>query len=248
MGKRYLLIFGLTFLLVSVLGLGFGTQVLADLTSLYQNPGTTLDAELILSPGSVSQTDSREVVEGIPLSAARQVVGQRLDSLRLAGAYQVMPQGDQLLVKLPQTENMPYIALVVSSVGEIEFIDGGVESPPLGQFVTGPGRPVYQTLFTAQEIRTVVPPDSATGQIFYQLELEPLASERLRNFTEISKNSYICMVLDSQVLNCSTMYHLAGNTLEILPELSSGTVISLADLAIFLESGPLPVPFEVEIQ
>jgi hypothetical protein len=44
------------------------------------------------------------------------------------------------------------------------------------------------------------------------------------------------------------MYHLTGNTLEILPGLSSDTVISLADLAIFLESGPLPVPFVVEMQ
>jgi preprotein translocase subunit SecD len=247
-GKRYLLIFGLTFLSVSLLGLAFGAQVLADLTSLYHNSGVALDAELVLSPRSGSQTESQEGIEGIPLTLAQQVVDQRLDSLRLAGAYQVMPQGDQLLVKLPQTENMPYISLILSSVGEIEFIDGGVESPPLGQFIAGHGVSAYQTLFTAQDIRSVAPPDSATGQIFYQLELEPSASERLLRFTETAQNSYICMVLDGQVLNCSAMYHLSGNTLEILPGLSSDTVISLADLAIFLESGPLPVPFLVKIQ
>lgn len=248
MGKRYLLIFGLTFLSVSLLGLGFGAQVLADLTSLYHNSGVSLDAELVLSPQAGSQADSQEGIEGIPLTLAQQVVDQRLDSLRLAGAYQVMPQGDQLLVKLPQTEDMPYISLILSSVGEIEFIDGGLESPPLGQFVAGPGLPAYQTLFTAQDIRSVSPPDSATGQIFYQLELEPSASEQLQRFTETGQNSYICTVLDGQVINCSAMYHLTGNTLEILPGLSSDTVISLADLAIFLESGPLPVPFVVEIQ
>jgi hypothetical protein len=53
--------------------------------------------------------------------------------------------------------------------------------------------------------------------------------------------------MDGQVLNCSVMYHQAGNSIEILPGLSSGTGISLVDLAIFLESGPLPVPLAAEI-
>jgi len=44
------------------------------------------------------------------------------------------------------------------------------------------------------------------------------------------------------------MYHQAGNTIEILPGLSSGTFLSLADLAIFLESGPLPEPLQAEIR
>ncbi|MEW5959956.1 MAG: hypothetical protein AB1801_19725 [Chloroflexota bacterium] len=243
MGKRYLLIFMFSFVLIGVFGLTLGGQVLADLKTVYQNPPAALSAELVLSPKPVSEVGSRGV-EGVPLAVARQVMDQRLDSLRLAGAYQVIPQGDQLLVILPQSENMPYIASVLSSVGEIEFIDGGLDSPPLGQFVNSGA----QTLFTSREIQSVAPPDSAAGQIFYQLTLTPAVVKRLHSFVDRPRPAYICMVLDGQVLNCSLMYHLSGNILEILPGLSSGTAMSLSDLAIFLASGPLPVPFDVEIR
>ena len=46
------------------------------------------------------------------------------------------------------------------------------------------------------------------------------------------------MVMDEQVINCSTLYHQNGANLEILPELSSGSAISMTDLALFLHSGP----------
>jgi hypothetical protein len=41
------------------------------------------------------------------------------------------------------------------------------------------------------------------------------------------------------------MYHWSGETLEILPNLGGDADLSLADLAIFLSSGPLPVSLEV---
>jgi hypothetical protein len=41
------------------------------------------------------------------------------------------------------------------------------------------------------------------------------------------------------------MYHLSGNTLDILPNLGGEISINLTDLAIFLKSGPLPVSLEV---
>jgi preprotein translocase subunit SecD len=110
-----------------------------------------------------------------------------------------------------------------------------------------PQENVYRTLFVGQEIEAAKLPDSTTGQIFYQLTLQPAAAKRLTTFVETEPDGYICMVMDGQVLNCSVMYHQSGNTIEILPGLSSGTGISLADLAIFLKSGPLPMPLEAEI-
>jgi hypothetical protein len=53
------------------------------------------------------------------------------------------------------------------------------------------------------------------------------------------------MVLDAQVINCSAMYHQTDNTLEILPELSSNSAISMTDLALFLYSGPLSTRLKV---
>ncbi len=58
-------------------------------------------------------------------------------------------------------------------------------------------------------------------------------------------NNYLCLVIDGKVTNCSKMYHLSGATLDILPELADNTGLNLADLAVFLASGPLPVPVEL---
>jgi hypothetical protein len=53
------------------------------------------------------------------------------------------------------------------------------------------------------------------------------------------------MVMDEQVLNCSTMYHQNGSTLEILPELTSSTALNMTDLTVFLYSGPLSTRLKV---
>jgi preprotein translocase subunit SecD len=107
-----------------------------------------------------------------------------------------------------------------------------------------PERHVYPLLFSGHEIREVVPPDPETGEIFYQLSLQPEAAQRFADFAETNEG-YICLAIDGEVINCSTMYHWSGTMIKILPDLGSGANISLADLAIFLESGPLPAPLRV---
>jgi preprotein translocase subunit SecD len=136
-------------------------------------------------------------------------------------------------------------------VGEIEFIDGGAVSPPVGREIkTGPqaspAQNIYQVLFTGQDVEEALPPDSTGGQIFYRLTLNATGAERFEDFVATRSGNYVCMVMDKQVINCSAMYHWRNNTLDILPNLGGGTVISLADLAVFLESGPLPLPLKVE--
>ncbi len=249
MGKRQLAVFFLALLLFSLLSLAYSSQVIADLKQLYQDPKATLGAELILR----LQIEHSSIFGRSDLVSVQEAVAQRLDHLYLAGTYTVNAQDDRLVVALSRSENLPYVASVVSSIGEIAFIDGGTESPPIGQAVqtsteAEPQENAYRTLFTGQEIESAKLPDSRTGQIFYQLTLQPAAAERLTAFVATEPGGYICMVMDGQVLNCSVMYHQSGNTIEILPGLSSGTGISLADLAIFLESGPLPVPLEAEIR
>lgn len=248
MSKRQLSVFFIALLLFSLLSLLYSSQVIADLKQRYQDPQVTLGAELILRP----QAADTSVAAQTDLATIQEAVSQRLGHLYLAGTYSVTAEDDRLVVNLSRSENLPYVASVVSSIGEIAFIDGGTESPPIGQAVqtspqADPQANVYRTLFTGREIEAANLPDSTNGQIFYQLTLEPAAAERLATFVETEPGGYICMVMDGQVLNCSVMYHYAGNSIEILPGLSSGVGISLADLAIFLESGPLPVPLEAEI-
>ena len=214
-------------------------------------------AKLVLSP---AQTDnfSDQVILHLPpgtdqeinLAAAERVVARRLDELDLSGSYRLVSQAGQLAVTLPNSQQTPYILNLITHVGRIEFIDGG-QNPPLGRPAqTGapanPAQGVYAVLFTGQEVEEVVPPDSSPGQIFYRLRLNPTAAQRLAQFVEMGSSRYICMVMDGQVINCSSMYHVDGNTLDILPNLASGAPVSLAELAIFLESGPLPVSLAVD--
>jgi hypothetical protein len=163
--------------------------------------------------------------------------------------YEVQAANEGVEVILPDHENMAYIINIISRVGEVEFINGGQRTPPLGEQVEigaeiASGDRVYPLLFSGHEIREVIPPDPETGEIFYQLSLQPEAAQRFADFAQ-AKEGYICLAIDGEVINCSTMYHWSGTVVKILPDMGSGANISLADLAIFLESGPLPVPLRV---
>lgn len=251
MRKRHLIIFLLALLLFGLFSVSYSTQVIADLRTFYQDPRGAPGVEVVLRPQAGNGAPNG--VNQIDLATVQQTVERRLNNLYLAGTYTVLNRDDQLVVQLPHDQNIPYVASVIASVGEIEFIDGGKETPPLGQTVpsvsaTDAPPQIYQTLFTGREIEAAEPPNSATGQIFYRLTLRPAASDRLATFIQTEPQRYICMVVDRQVLNCSVMYHQTGNTIEILPGLSSGASLSLADLAIFVESGPLPGPLQAEIR
>ncbi len=246
MRKRHLIIFLLALLLFGLFSVSYSTQVIADLRTFYQDPRGAPGVEVVLRPQAGDGAPNS--VNQIDLATVQQTVERRLNNLYLAGTYSVLNRDDQLIVQLPHDQNIPYVASVISSIGEIEFIDGGRETPPLGQAVPTAGATTFQTLFTGQEIEAAEPPNVAAGQIFYRLTLRPAAGDRLATFIQTEPQRYICMVVDRQVLNCSVMYHQTGNTIEILPGLSSGAFLSLADLAIFVESGPLPGPLQAEIR
>ena len=173
----------------------------------------------------------------------RKVVAQRLDQFNAAGSYQLVVQHGQLSLTLPATEQTPYIVDLVSRVGQIEFIDGGATSPPLGRWVR---QNEYNVLFTTHDVEAVTPPNTETGQIFYRLKLTSAGSQKMGEFVTNQSDHYICIVIDQQVINCSSMYHLTDDTLDILPSLGSGNMINLNDLAVFVKSGPLPISLSVE--
>ncbi len=237
MFRKHVAILTVLFLL-GVVSLVFGSQALADLSD-FDPAADAFETKLILVPDAVIPANQE-----VELIAARPVIARRLDKLDLDGPYNLAIRNGQLVVTLPKDKNTPYVAAVITSVGEIVFVDGGTQDPPLDQKIQVGSRS-HQILFTSREVTEIVLPDSTDGQIFYRLTLTPAAAGRLENFVENHAQSFICMVLDEQVLNCSTMYHQNGSTLEILPEFSSNTAISMTDLAVFLYSGPLSTRLKV---
>lgn len=242
MFRKHLVTF-VVLLIIAAISLVYGSRAFADL-SVFDPADNVFEAKLVLAPDTIIPSNI-----DVELIEARPVIARRLDRLDLNGPYNLTIQNGQLEVTLPQGQNMPYIASVITSIGEIAFINGGQESPPLGETIkvgvrTG-DQPGYPILFTSREVQEIAPPDSATGQIFYRLALGPAAAARLADFVAANPGAYICMVLDEQVINCSTMYHQSGQNLEILPELSSGGALNMADLSVFLYSGPLSTRLKV---
>lgn len=229
-------IFTVALLLVGLFSLIYSTRALADLI-FFPEPVESFQTRVTLSPNLSSDVDAAKLLE------TREVVARRLVQLDVPGPYQLLTQNGQLSLMLPATEQTPYVIDLISHVGQIEFIDGGASSPPLGRWVE---QDAYEVLFTVQDVQAVTPPNTETGQIFYRLSLTPAGSQQMAEFVANQGDHYVCMVIDQQVINCSSMYHLTGDTLDILPSLGSGTMISLNDLAVFVESGPLPIPLKVE--
>jgi|GEM_PF-1094337 len=249
--KRQFAIFLVVSLIFVGLGLVYGSQVAADLTIFYPTSIDASEIKIVLSPDNASRLVPTSP-QNFHLVAqdSKRIVAQRLDQLNLKGYYSIGIHDDQLEVTLPNNENSPYIINIITRVGEVEFIDGGTTSPPIGQQVrTGAyaatGEGIYQILFMGKEIASIIPPDTSAGEVFYQISLQPTATERFTNSLDFATNTNICLAIDKQVINCSKMYHWSDDTLDILPNLSDGTGLSLADLAIFLNSGPLPMSLEV---
>jgi preprotein translocase subunit SecD len=239
--RKYLAIL-VVLCLLGAISLIYGSRALADL-SVFDPADNVFEVKLILAPDTIIPGNQE-----VELIAARPVIARRLDKLELNGPYNLVIRNGYLEVTLPQGQNIPYIASVLTSVGEITFI-GSKEWPLPGEVVNPEAqlgdRSRGAILFTSREVTEITPPDSTSGQIFYRLTLEPAAAERLADFQAVNQGAYICMVLDEQVINCSTMYHQANQELEILPEFSSGDPINMTDLEVFLYSGPLSTRLKV---
>jgi hypothetical protein len=244
--KRQLTIFLLSLILISIFTLAYHPRALADWLLFSPTVVDDSSVKIKLTPDQ-SANLSNITLEASP-AQLQEVITLRLAQLKLK-SYEVQAAGEGVEVILPDHENMAYIINIISRVGEVEFINGGQRTPPLGEKVvigaeTDGAQPVYPLLFSGHEIRAVTPPDPESGEIFYQISLQPEAAQRVAEFAE-AKEGYICLAIDGEVINCSTMYHWSGTMIKILPDLGSGAGISLADLAVFLDSGPLPVPLRV---
>ncbi len=225
-------------ILIGVLQLGYTLPVQAATPTTSTN---ALSAQLTLKP-------RQEEATATDLAETAKIIEIRLEKLELQGSYQVNTSNGEIQITLSESQDMPYIATIVTSLGHIEFVDGGAELPPLGETIqtgstTDLEQGFYQHLFTSSQINTFLPPVS--GDIFYQLMLNHTASTNMSKFVATKPDNYICMVLDKQVLNCSSMYYWSPDTLEILPNLSSNSTITLNDLAVFIHSGPLPMALEI---
>ncbi len=245
--KRQLAIFLIVSVIITVWGFSYASRAVANFAILYPTRVDVSGTKIVLRPKNLGPL-SLEAAEELTLVMQdnQQVIKQRLEQLNVS-SYHIKEQDNQLEIFLPHAERTPYVINIITHVGQIEFIDGGHKLPSWGEFIKmePAAYETYPVLFTGQDISAIIPPNRDSGEIFYQVELQPEAAQRVAHFIYSEAQAYTCLVIDKQIINCSKMYHLAGNTLDILPNLDSSTGLNLNDLAVFFKSGPLPMPLEL---
>jgi preprotein translocase subunit SecD len=219
-----------TILLIGVIILGYVPRSIASTELVPASSSTALTAQLILKPA----VDTEETV----LSKAAHVIKERLTQTNLDGTFVVSVVSGHIQVDLSEGKDAPYIKNLITKVGQIEFVDGGNDSPPLNE-ITESGN--YAALFASDDVTQFELP--ADGDIFYQLTLNP--ESHPTTFSQEKPNNYICMAMDGKIANCSSMYYWTSNRLQILPNLSGGSGLTMNTLMIFINSGPLPIPLEI---
>ena len=243
--KRQVSVFLFASALIALFGLTLVPRTLADLVVFYPTLIDMNNVVVTLNPGESSETTP------VKLESAKEIIAQRLKQLKLDEPYTIQVSNNQLELVLPRSADVSYISHLVSHVGEIEFVFGDTDVPAIGRQVAtsrnpepANDMPVYKTLFTGHEIAEVIPPGGARGDIFYQITLSPSVVAQFDN-VNLQQSNFICIVLDNEVTHCSTMYHLADNTLDLLLNVDTSTNIDPIDLAVLLNSGPLPISLEV---
>lgn len=222
-------------ILISVIGLIvlYVPQSTASTSAVPLSAARTFDAHLTLRPTD-GQFDDRQ------LAQASQIIGQRLATSKLHGAFKVQVRSNYITVELSEGRDIPYVSALITTIGDIQFIQTEAAERPLGQTVALNDA---STLFTSGQVNHFAAP--VDGDMFYQLTLNQQATQRLNTLNQTQSTPHICMVMDKVVVNCSSMYYWSGDSLEIVPNLRSNLPLSMDALLTFVHSGALPLSLEI---
>jgi hypothetical protein len=190
-------------------------------------------AHLVLQPTTLEASPTE-------LAQIQAILTTRLTQAKLNGAFEVKVVAQHIEVNLSEGQDAPIAAPLMSHVGQIQFIAGGIDTSPLDNKVSAN----YPTLFTSNQVTDFTLPKS--GDIFYRLGLNDVAATHMATFNATQPRHTICMVMDGELLNCSSMYYWSKNSLEIVPNLSGDSSVTMSNLALFIKSGALPLSLRLE--
>lgn len=222
-------------IVISVIGLVvlYVPQSIASTSAVPLSAARTFDAHLVLRPIDMQFDDTQ-------LAQASQIIGQRLAMSKLHGPFNVQVRSNYITVELSEGRDIPYVSALITTIGDIQFIQTDAAERPLGQNVALNDA---STLFTGGQVNHFTAPTD--GDMFYQLTLNQQATQQLDVFDKTQSNQHICMVMDNVVVNCSSMYYWSGDSLEIVPNLRSNHPLSMQALLTFVHSGALPLSLEI---
>jgi hypothetical protein len=205
-------------------------------------------AEMMPAPmrlEAVQSASSEDVV------AAASILEQRLSTyLQDDISLNLAVEGNRLSIFQPPGVEPSLLLAEAGRIGRIEVVDGGTQFLPIGGRVKTAAQPipdqnVYQAVLTNQDFERVEAQLDDRHRPVIHFTLTPQADARLAAHTAELRGYYLCLVVDSRVMNCpilrTPLDHRTGNI-----ELTGDATIDDARAwTVLLRSGPLPVRFKL---
>jgi hypothetical protein len=187
-----------------------------------------------------AQSASQEEIE-----AASKVLEQRLSAYPQSGT-QLTIEGNRLVVSLPLDAEPSIVIAEASRVGQVELVDGGTQFLTIGGIVkTGshaiPNQGVYQAVLTSADFETAEAQLGEDGHPLIEFTLTRAGDARLTTHTAELRGYYLCLVIDSRVVNCPILRTPLVNRRGNIELTGDVTLDDARTLAMLLRSGPLPV-------
>jgi protein-export membrane protein SecD len=236
--------------------------IVAGAVWIIQNPDYPVRQGLDLQ-GGLQVLLAADVPEGEPVSpddmtAARQIISQRVNALGVAEPLVQVEGERRILVELPGIDNPDEAIDLIQETALLEFVDTGDQSLPEGLCVrtslnegqpspceaeqVGPA-PTFETVLTGAALSNADVQADEFSRVFVTFEMTPEGGDLLGAHTANNVGRFLTIVLDKQVISSPRIEAAISNSGVIQGEF---TLEEARNLALQLRFGRLPVPLRVE--
>jgi len=201
-----------------------------------------------------------EPVDREELTAARQIIGQRVNALGVVEPLVQVEGERRILVELPGIENAEEAIDLIRETALLEFVDTGNQSLPEGTCVRtslneglpspceeglaeGQTPPTYETVLTGAELQNANAQADNFGQTYVAFQMTPEGGQILQEHTAANIGRFLTIVLDKQVISSPRIEAAIGQEGTITGQF---TLEEAQNLALQLRYGRLPIPLTVE--
>jgi hypothetical protein len=192
-----------------------------------------------------------EPADAEDMAAAADVLQQRLSTyLEDDIALDLAVEGEQLSISLPPGVEPSLLLAEAGRIGRIELVDGGTQFLATGSRVKtapqpNPDQNVYQAVLTNQDFETVQAQVNGQNRPVIHFTLTPAGDARLAAHTAELRGYYLCLVVDSRVMNCPILRTPLTQRTGNIELTGNATIDDARALTVLLRSGPLPVLFKL---
>jgi protein-export membrane protein SecD len=192
------------------------------------------------------------------MTAARQIISQRVNSLGVAEPLVQVEGERRILVEIPGLEDSQEAIELIQETALLEFIDTGAQPLQPGTCVRttlNEGRPspceeedggtanTYQTILTGAALRNATAQADQFGQTFVAFEMTPEGADTMSTYTSANVGRFLTIVLDKRVISSPRIEAVISDQGSITGDF---TLEEAQQLALQLRFGRLPVPLRIE--